>query len=89
MTVFCRRLFLSTGSIPDMLMAVAFALVATITPTDAVAVQSITKGLKLPENMMPILEGESLFNDAAGIVAFKVALAAALTGVFLYKRCIA
>ncbi|MFD6209478.1 Na+/H+ antiporter [Peribacillus sp. NPDC060253] len=83
-TVFAGGYFIH-WLIPDMPMAVAFALAATITPTDAVAVHSITKGLKLPGNMMPILEGESLFNDAAGIVAFKVALAAALTGVFSIK----
>lgn len=83
-TVFAGGFFIH-WLIPDMPMAVAFALAATITPTDAVAVQSITKGMKLPGNMMPILEGESLFNDAAGIVAFKVALAAALTGVFSIK----
>lgn len=68
--------------IPSMPLAVAFALAATISPTDNVAVKSITRGLKLPSNVMPILEGESLLNDAAGIVSFKVALAAALTGVF-------
>ncbi|MGE7603282.1 Na+/H+ antiporter [Peribacillus sp. NPDC097675] len=83
-TVFAGGFFIH-WLLPDMPLAVAFALAATITPTDAVAVQSITKGLKLPGNMMPILEGESLFNDAAGIVAFKVALAAALTGVFSIK----
>ncbi|AOH54956.1 Na+/H+ antiporter [Peribacillus muralis] len=83
-TVFAGGFFIH-WLIPDMPMAIAFALAATITPTDAVAVQSITKGLKLPGNMLPILEGESLFNDAAGIVAFKVALAAALTGVFSIK----
>ncbi|WP_050616349.1 cation:proton antiporter [Bacillus testis] len=72
--------------IPEMPMAVAFALAAIITPTDNVAVKSITNGLKLPGNIMPILEGESLLNDAAGIVAFKMALAAALTGVFSIKE---
>ncbi|WP_057915425.1 Na+/H+ antiporter [Peribacillus muralis] len=83
-TVFAGGFFIH-WLIPDMPMAIAFALAATITPTDAVAVQSITKGLKLPGNMLPILEGESLLNDAAGIVAFKVAMAAALTGVFSVK----
>ncbi len=68
--------------IPEMPRAVAFALAAIISPTDTVAVGALTKGLKLPKNLMPILEGESLLNDAAGIVAFKVALAAALTGMF-------
>ncbi|MFP7476793.1 Na+/H+ antiporter [Terribacillus saccharophilus] len=76
--------FLIHWLIPSMPLAVAFALAATISPTDNVAVKSITRGLKLPSNVMPILEGESLLNDAAGIVSFKVALAAALTGVFSF-----
>ncbi|MGO0807140.1 hypothetical protein ACTPEF_24530, partial [Clostridioides difficile] len=41
---------------------------------DLVAVKSITQGLNFPKNMMSILEGESLLNDAAGVVAFKVAV---------------
>ncbi|MFD2616018.1 Na+/H+ antiporter [Terrilactibacillus laevilacticus] len=68
--------------IPSMPLAVSFALAAILSPTDNVAMKSITKGLSLPKGMMPVLEGESLLNDAAGIVSFKVALAAALTGVF-------
>nr|WP_239575189.1 Na+/H+ antiporter [Geomicrobium sediminis] len=68
--------------IPEMPMAVAFALAAVLSPTDAVAVKSITKGMSLPKGLMTILEGESLINDAAGIVSFKIALAAAMTGVF-------
>jgi len=68
--------------IPSMPLAAAFALAAVLSPTDAVAVKSITRGLPLPSSLMPILEGESLLNDAAGIVSFKVALAVVLTGVF-------
>ncbi|OPA73247.1 Na+/H+ antiporter [Paenibacillus selenitireducens] len=68
--------------IPSMPLAAAFALAAILSPTDAVAVKSITKGMSLPKGLMPILEGESLLNDAAGIVSFKVALAVVLTGVF-------
>ncbi|MFD0617044.1 Na+/H+ antiporter [Paenibacillus sp. GCM10027629] len=68
--------------IPSMPLAAAFALAAVLSPTDAVAVKSITQGLPLPSSLMPILEGESLLNDAAGIVSFKVALAVVLSGVF-------
>ncbi|MFB4158334.1 cation:proton antiporter [Geomicrobium sp. JSM 1781026] len=68
--------------IPEMALGVAFALAAVLSPTDAVAVRSITKGMKLPKGLMTILEGESLINDAAGIVSFKIALAATITGVF-------
>lgn len=68
--------------LPDMPTAVCFALAAILSPTDTVAVASITKNLKLPGHLHAIQEGESLMNDASGVVAFKVAVAAALTGVF-------
>ena len=57
--------------IPSISLGAAFALAAILSPTDAVAVKSITKGMKLPKGLMSILEGESLLNDAAGIVSFK------------------
>ena len=59
---------------------------AILSPTDAVAVKSITKGMKLPKGLMAILEGESLLNDAAGIVSFKIALAAIITGTFSFAN---
>lgn len=67
-------------------LGAAFALAAILSPTDAVAVKSITKGMKLPKGLMSILEGESLLNDAAGIVSFKIALASIITGTFSLSR---
>ena len=72
--------------IPSISLGAAFALAAILSPTDAVAVKSITKGMKLPKGLMSILEGESLLNDAAGIVSFKIALAAIITGTFSLSR---
>ena len=72
--------------IPSISLGAAFALAAILSPTDAVAVKSITKGMKLPKGLMSILEGESLINDAAGIVSFKIALAAINTGTFSLSR---
>ena len=72
--------------IPSISLGAAFALAAILSPTDAVAVKSITKGMKLPKGLMSILEGESLINDAAGIVSFKIALAAIITGTFSLSR---
>ena len=68
--------------IPAMPLSVSFALAAILSPTDAVAVKSIVKDLKLPKGLMPILEGESLLNDAAGLVSFNIALVAILTNTF-------
>ena len=72
--------------IPSIPLGAAFALAAILSPTDAVAVKSITKGMKLPKGLMSILEGESLLNDAAGIVSFKIALASIITGTFSLSK---
>ncbi|GGB00871.1 sodium:proton antiporter [Macrococcus hajekii] len=66
--------------------AACFALAAIICPTDAVAVQAIAKGKKLPKGLMTILEGESLLNDAAGILSFNIAVVALTAHVFTIQR---
>ncbi|MCP8609620.1 cation:proton antiporter, partial [Acinetobacter baumannii] len=63
-------------------MPAAFAIAAILCPTDAVAVSAITRGKLLPKGSMTILEGESLLNDAAGIISFKIAVTALVTGTF-------
>lgn len=68
--------------VPGMPLAASYVLAAILSPTDAVAVKSITKGMKLPKGLMAILEGESLLNDASGIVSFNIALGAILTNTF-------
>ncbi len=68
--------------IPSMPLAVAFALAAVISPTDPIAVSAIAQRVPIPKRMMHILEGESLLNDASGLVCLRFAIAAALTGTF-------
>lgn len=68
--------------IPVMPLAVAFALAAILSPTDPVAVSSITARVPMPKRLMHVLEGESLLNDASGLVCFQFAVAAAVTGSF-------
>lgn len=68
--------------IPAMPLAVAFALAAILSPTDPVAVSAIASRSPIPPRLMHILEGESLLNDASGLVCFRFAVAAALTGSF-------
>lgn len=63
-------------------LPVAFMLAAIITPTDAVAVKSLTTGVKIPTNVNLTLEHESLFNDASGIVLFSLAETALSSGKF-------
>lgn len=68
--------------IPELPLPVAFALAAVLSPTDAVALSGIAGKGRIPPQLMHILEGEALMNDASGLVALKFAVAAALTGVF-------
>jgi len=68
--------------IPDLPWAVAFVLGAIVSPTDAVAATAIAQRLGIPQRIVTIIEGESLVNDATGLVAYRFAVAAVVTGVF-------
>lgn len=60
----------------------AFVLGAIVSPPDAVAAAAITQRLNVPRRVVTILEGESLINDATGLVAYRFAVAAVVTGTF-------
>jgi CPA1 family monovalent cation:H+ antiporter len=68
--------------IPDIPWAAAFVLGAIVSPPDAVAATAILSRLNIPRQVVTVLEGESLVNDATGLVIYKFAVAAVLTGVF-------
>ncbi|MBN9526675.1 MAG: Na+/H+ antiporter [Alphaproteobacteria bacterium] len=68
--------------IPAMPQAVAFALAAVLSPTDATAVSAILRRMPLSRRTMSLIQGESLLNDASGLVCLRFAVAAALTGGF-------
>lgn len=70
--------------IPGIDWPTAFLLGAIVSPPDAVAATSVTKGLGLHPRIIAILEGESLVNDASGLVAYKYALAAITAGNFVF-----
>src|SRR5687767_5779952 len=72
--------------IPEIPLAVAFALGAIVSPPDAVAATSIARRIGLPKRIVTILEGESLVNDATGLVALRFAVAAAASGSFSIGR---
>lgn len=63
-------------------LALAIALGAVVSPTDAVAATAIGRRLGLPPRVMTVLEGESLVNDASALVVLRSALAAASVGTF-------
>jgi CPA1 family monovalent cation:H+ antiporter len=62
--------------------APAFVLGAIVSPTDAIAATSVAQRLGVPHRIVTILEGESLVNDATGIVAYRIAVAAVAVGTF-------
>ena len=68
--------------IPSIPLAAAFALGAALGPTDPIAVASIEQQADIPERQSIVLKGESLLNDASGIVSFQFAVAAVVTGSF-------
>lgn len=74
--------FLIWWMIPEMPLAVAFALAAILSPTDPIAVQAIAARVPIPKRLMHILEGESMLNDATGLTCMRIAVLAATTGVF-------
>ena len=59
---------------------VAWVLGAMVSPPDPVAATAVARRLRLPHRLVTILEGEGMFNDATALVAYKVAIAAAVTG---------
>ncbi|KQW83778.1 Na+/H+ antiporter [Brevundimonas sp. Root1279] len=80
--------FLLSWMIPDMPLAVAFALAAILSPTDPIAVKSIAGRAPIPKRLMHILEGESLLNDATGLTCMRLAIVAASTGAFVLTQAI-
>ena len=68
--------------VPTIPLAAAFALGAALGPTDPLAVASVSAQADIPERQKTTLQGESLLNDASGIVSFQFAVAAVVTGSF-------
>src|SRR6266571_1425651 len=68
--------------IPDIPWSAAFVLGAIVSPPDVAAATSILSRVNIPRNVVTVLEGESLVNDASGLVIYKFAVAAVLTGAF-------
>jgi CPA1 family monovalent cation:H+ antiporter len=69
--------------IPGMTWPLSFVIGAILSPPDAIAATSVTKGLGLPPRTMTVLEGESLINDASALVAFRFAVAAVAGSAFV------
>ncbi len=68
--------------VPALPWAACFAFGAIVSPPDAVSASAVLERLHLPRRLVSVLEGESLVNDASGLVLFRFAVAAVLTGGF-------
>jgi Na+/H+ antiporter len=73
---------------PALPWAACFALGAIVSPPDAVSAKAVLHRVSLPPRMMVLLEGESLVNDATGLVLYRFAVVAALTGTFSAGRAV-
>ncbi len=68
--------------LPELSWPVCFVLGAIVSPTDTVAVQSVIEKLRIPRRATAILGGESLVNDATGLVGVQIGVAVILSGAF-------
>ena len=68
--------------VPSIPLAAAFALASALGPTDAATVTALKSNIHLTHRQQTLLSGESLINDASGVVAFQFSVAAAVTGTF-------
>ena len=73
---------------PALPLAACFTLGAIVSPPDAVAAKAVLQRLRLPRRLSTILEGESLVNDASGLVLYRFSVAAAMTGAFSAPQAI-
>jgi CPA1 family monovalent cation:H+ antiporter len=78
----CAVAWITHTFVPNVGWPEAFVLGAIISPPDAIAATASTKGLAVPKRVITILEGESLVNDATGLVAYRYAVAAVVAGTF-------
>ena len=69
-------------AVPSISWPIAFALGAIVAPPDAIAATAVLQRVGAPKRIVTILEGESLLNDATALVAYRIALIAAVTGSF-------
>jgi monovalent cation/hydrogen antiporter len=78
--------FVSEKLIPRFTLSIGLLLGGIISPPDAVAASSVLKFFKIPKKVKTVLEGESLVNDAASLTVFRFALAAVISGTFVFHK---
>jgi Na+/H+ antiporter len=78
--------FFSEKLVPRFTLSIGLLLGGIISPPDAVAASSVLKFYKIPKKVRTVLEGESLVNDAASLTVFRFALAAVISGTFVFHK---
>ncbi len=78
--------FVSEKLVPRFTLSIGLLLGGIISPPDAVAASSVLKFFKIPKKVKTVLEGESLVNDAASLTVFRFALAAVISGNFVFHK---
>ncbi len=71
--------------VPGLPLAAGIALGAVVAPPDAVAASAVARRTGMPRKLVRLLEGESLFNDAAALVALRTAIAAVAGSITLWQ----
>ncbi len=71
--------------VPGLPLAAGIALGAVVAPPDAVAASAVARRVGMPRKLVRLLEGESLFNDAAALVALRTAIAAIAGSITLWQ----
>jgi Na+/H+ antiporter len=82
----CIVAFVSSALIPGFTLALGFLLGGIVSPPDAISATTIMRKVQVPKSMVSIVEGESLLNDASSLVVFRFALAAVITGQFVFQE---
>ncbi|WP_022823716.1 Na+/H+ antiporter [Hymenobacter norwichensis] len=84
----CIVAVVSHALIPGFTLALGFLLGGIVSPPDAISATTIMRQVKVPRMMVSIIEGESLLNDASSLIVFRFALAAVLTGQFVFSEAV-
>jgi len=74
--------------VPGMGWPAAFALGAIVAPTDALAATTVFRRIGVPRLVRTLIEGEALFNDATALIAYRAAVAAAVSGSFVLANAV-
>ena len=78
----CAVAVVAHAIVPGMSWEAAFVLGAIVGPTDPVAAIATFSRIGVPPRVRLLVEGEAMINDGTALVAFRVALVAAVEGTF-------